>query len=61
MAVELSDDEFDAVYAALRKVTQPYNVDDIGEVVVLEYCAWQAISAAGQRAGRPACDSPATF
>lgn len=43
MAVTLSDEDFEAIYEALRRVNHPYSHDDAGEIVKLERQAWEAV------------------
>jgi hypothetical protein len=49
MTVELTDEEFETVYEALRLANHPYSHDEIATVVAMEAKAWTAIQQAKRR------------
>jgi hypothetical protein len=53
MAIELSDDEFDVVYRALRATVEQTIDDDTRTVVELEDEAWQLVQDVARRSGYP--------
>lgn len=54
MAIQLSDDEFDVLYRALRATVEQTIDDDTRTVVELEDEAWQLVQEIAKRTGYPA-------
>lgn len=50
MSVELSDEEFDVVYEALKVANEPYTREDVPHLVALEARAWKVLQNAKHRA-----------
>jgi hypothetical protein len=53
MAIELTDDEFDLLYRALRATTEQTVDDDTRTIVELEDEAWQLVQDIARRVGYP--------
>lgn len=53
MAIQLSDDEFDVLYRALRATVEQTIDDDTRTVVELEDEAWQLVQDIAKRSGYP--------
>lgn len=53
MAIELSDDEFDLLYRALRATAEQTVDDDTRTLVELEDEAWQLVQDVAKRTGYP--------
>ena len=53
MAIELSDEEFDLLYRALRATVEQTVDDDTRTIVELEDEAWQLVQAVARRTGYP--------
>jgi hypothetical protein len=49
MAVNLSDEEFDLIYHTLERANTPYDFDEAGDIVELEYQAWQIVQTVAKR------------
>ena len=49
MAVELTDEQFAAVYRALKMANEPYTEDQVDELVHLEWLAWDSIRSRADR------------
>ena len=47
--VELTQEEFDLVFEALRMVNSPYTNEDVPHLVALEAKAWKAVQTAKSR------------
>jgi hypothetical protein len=54
MAIELTDDEFDLLYRAMRATVEQTVDDDTRTVVELEDEAWQMVQEIAKRTGYPA-------
>jgi hypothetical protein len=53
MAIELSDEEFDVLYRALRATVEQTVDDDTRTIVELEDEAWQLMQQIARRSGYP--------
>ena len=53
MAIELTDDEFDVLYRALRATVEQTIDDDTRTIVELEDEAWQLVQEVARRTGYP--------
>jgi hypothetical protein len=53
MPIELTDDEFDVVYRALRANVEQTVDDDTRTIVELEDEAWQTVQEVARRTGYP--------